>query len=218
MKTNKIIFVLVILLIVIIYYRCAELNVDLQHYPENSNSKCNQYGNLDSLSKKGKLNALKNRPIIEKKHATKIDLTDFLNDGEDSAFFKNDFIQNYVFTEGYIVSGEDMGPESCNCDLAKKGNHDGDIHFYIASSPNATKYQSMIAEVTPAYRVKFGSPDAVVYNGKKVRVYGYLFYDVEHRKNSINTCKTCDKKNPNPHSIWRKTCWEIHPVVKIEVL
>jgi len=179
---------------------------------------CDDFGNLDPDSEKGRSNQLKNRAIIEKKQVRKINVTEFLKSGEDSAWFNKEDLDDYVSVEAILISGEDQGPESCNCDLASEKNHDGDIHFYLSDRPDAKKYESFIAEITPKYRAKYGAIKENAYNTKRVKIYGYLFYDKEHRKNSINTCKTCDKANPNPRSIWRNTCWEIHPVVKIEVL
>jgi hypothetical protein len=37
-----------------------------------------------------------------------------------------------------------------------------------------------------------------------------MFFDEEHKGSAKNTCKTCEH-------VWRKTCWEIHPVTKIIV-
>ena len=68
----------------------------------------------------------------------------------------------------------------------------------------------MICEITPKY-IGRDTIDFKSKIGKKVRITGYLFYDLEHRHNAINTCNTCT-------NVWRASCWEIHPVCKIEVI
>src|SRR5690242_20639720 len=37
----------------------------------------------------------------------------------------------YVITEGYLISFEEEGPESCNCNKASKSKKNGDVHMYL---------------------------------------------------------------------------------------
>lgn len=37
----------------------------------------------------------------------------------------------YVVTEGYLISFEEEGGESCNCQKAKKNLKNGDVHMYV---------------------------------------------------------------------------------------
>jgi hypothetical protein len=179
--------------------------------------KCPIYGSVDPKSKDAEDNKLKNRPVNETGIAKKLQISRFLKGGEDSTFFKED--GKYYSVEGYILSGEEQGPETCNCDKSKQTDHDGDIHFYVTDHLTAKtkKWDCFIVEITPGYRIKHPEFNVSDYVNKHVRISGYLYYDgLHHRKNSIGTCKTCNKKKPDPQVIWRKTCWELHPVVKIE--
>jgi hypothetical protein len=117
----------------------------------------------------------------------------------------------YVYTEGYLVSAEEQGPESCNCKKASKKLKNGDVHIYLALMTDAPKKNSVVIEITPAFKKE--NPEYATCLGvdNKIRVYGYLFYDVEHENASFTTCKKCDH-------IWRKTCWEVHPITRMEVL
>ena len=119
---------------------------------------------------------------------------------------------DYVYAEGYLVSAQEQGPESCNCHLADKNNKDGDVHIYIGLTKNALKSNCIVVEITPAYKALNTDYEQTLsaLTKTKVRIYGYRLYDYMHERNSVNLCKTC--KN----GLWRKTCWEIHPIVKIE--
>ncbi len=122
----------------------------------------------------------------------------------------------YSFLEGYLINYTLEKGESCNCYLA---NNDqvkyGDIHIYIGLTPHAAKKDCVIVEITPKYK-KMNS-DYLSFlqqmKGKQVRVFGYLLYDFMHEKNSANLCQAC-----TPVAVWRKTCWEIHPIVAMEEL
>jgi len=118
---------------------------------------------------------------------------------------------SYIFTEGYLVAFEEQGPESSNCKESTKTDKNGDVHMFIGLVPNAVKRNCMIVEVTPSFKQLHPNYDFSTMKKQKVRVYGYLMYDFEHTGNSVNYCKSC-------RLVWRKTCWEIHPVTKIELL
>jgi hypothetical protein len=69
-----------------------------------------------------------------------------------------------------------------------------------------------VVEITPSYKAlhKNVMDSLKLLKNQKVTIRGYLFYDSEHERNSINYCKTCTSKN-----VWRKSCWEIHPITYI---
>jgi len=106
---------------------------------------------------------------------------------------------------GYIIDVKDGGQESCNCHSAIYK----DTHIYLGKTPDAKPEDAIIVEATPRFRDKLGSTkDLKNYIGKKVKIYGYLFRDDEHKMNS-----TVDNGSGNH---WRHTVWEIHPIIKIE--
>jgi hypothetical protein len=117
----------------------------------------------------------------------------------------------YVYTEGYMTSAEEQGPESCNCKEASESKKNGDVHMYLSLVKDAPKKNSMVVEITPLFKKKF--PDYKQYMKKniKIRVYGFLFYDTEHEDAAFTTCNSCGH-------IWRKTNWEIHPITEIEII
>lgn len=124
-------------------------------------------------------------------------------------------VGEYVYLEGYLISSTPEKGETCNCYEADHDKARGDVHIYISTSKNATDDKSVIVEITPDYKLR--NPDfeeqLAGLNNKKVRVWGYLLYDYIHEKNSVNMCTSCSAR-----AVWRKTCWEIHPIVSIEQL
>lgn len=114
----------------------------------------------------------------------------------------------YVYTEGYLVSYEEQGPESCNCNKASKAQKNGDVHIYLGLIPNAPKKNCIVVEITPKYKKVHPNYGDVLLPKTRVRVEGYLLFDFEHKGNAVNTCQSCG-------NVWRKTCWEIHPVTNI---
>lgn len=117
----------------------------------------------------------------------------------------------YIYTEGYLISAEEQGPESCNCNKASIAKKNGDVHIYLALVPNAPKKNSIVVEITPAYKKKHTNYSEPLQPGTRVRVEGFLLYDFEHKGNAVNTCINCG-------NVWRKTCWEIHPVTSISII
>ncbi len=116
--------------------------------------------------------------------------------------------EKLICIEGYVILQKMGGSESCNCHAKNK---DGwDVHLEVAKTPNAKGIDAMICEVTP----KYPNRDKVDWKGmvgKKVRITGYLFSDIEHYHNAVNT-------NPKGTNLWRRTEIECHPVVNIEVI
>ena len=117
----------------------------------------------------------------------------------------------YVYTEGFLTSFEEEGPESCNCGKAKKSLKDGDVHMYLGLKKNAVKKNCIVVEITPAFKKKHPDYALLLQKNAKVKITGYLLYDFLHEKDAFTTCTSCD-------GIWRKTCWEIHPITDIEIL
>jgi len=117
----------------------------------------------------------------------------------------------YVSTEGILVSFEEEGPESCNCQLATKREKDGDVHMYLGLKDNAAKKNCIVVEITPAFKKKHPQYADLLHANSKVRITGFLLYDFIHEKDALATCTHCA-------GAWRKTCWEIHPVTAVELL
>ena len=113
-----------------------------------------------------------------------------------------------VYLEGYVLEIQDGGSESCNC----HSKNYKDTHIYIVKSKTETnKANALIVEATPRFRDALGSTsDLKKLVGQHVRVYGYLFRDDEHWPNS-----TIDK---GTSLLWRHSVWEIHPIIKIQIL
>lgn len=180
-------------------------------YSIEAQKACPPYGNTtDPLEKK--LNIRKNRgvTISDSKKAEFIALNELITTKkkEDQGFYKSDV---YVYTEGFLVSHEEQGAETCNCGKASKTKKTGDVHMYLGLIANAPKKNCIVVEITPAYKKVHPDYEGQLTDGKKVRIFGYLIYDYKHRGQSFNTCTKCGH-------IWRKTCWEIHPITAIEEL
>ena len=167
-----------------------------------SQNACPPEGNAKT-EKKMMQNRLKNRPVVLQEEPKVLSIDSILKQGSDEKRFSS---ADLVTVEGYVTGVKPGGPESCNCQSKKPEDHD--MHMYIGKSPDAEKKDCFVVETTPAYK-RLHSTNYSDLVGKKVRVTGYLFYDAEHWSNALNTCLKC--KN-----VWRKTAWEIHPVVKIE--
>ena len=170
------------------------------------------------LSEKEKIfNTRKNKsakePRIKPLKLTINDLLQGTKPVKDSASFKEG---TYVeLSGGYLMSFEEKGPESCNCHLADATKGTGDVHINLCTRDNlqaADNNYSLIVEITPSYKALHPQYTDLLKSlkGTKVVVRGYLFYDYEHKQNSVNYCTKCEGK-----SVWRKTCWEIHPITYI---
>jgi hypothetical protein len=115
----------------------------------------------------------------------------------------------------YLIDYKEQKGESCNCYQADSDKTKADIHLNIGDSLSfADKINDyyMVIEITPSYKAlhKNVMDSLKLLKNQKVTIRGYLFYDSEHERNSINYCKTCISKN-----VWRKSCWEIHPITYI---
>jgi hypothetical protein len=162
------------------------------------------------------LNKAKNRDVpIPSGYAGYWDISDVINAAKHND--RADFTKGqYVYLEGYLIAFTKEKGESCNCYRADHNQEKyGDVHIYIGLTKNAKKKDCVVVEITPKY--KQVDPEYLSFlqqaKGTQVRVFGYLLYDYKHEPNSANLCTTCTGTG-----VWRKTCWEIHPVVAIEQL
>jgi hypothetical protein len=118
--------------------------------------------------------------------------------------------------EGVVINVKEGGIESVNCH-AKDPAH-RDTHIELALDAGAPARQRVIVEVTPRWREKVAavfdwSTSSLKHQliGRRVRVTGWLFNDLEHKPQAENS-------NPGGAHNWRATVWEIHPVTGIQVL
>lgn len=106
-----------------------------------------------------------------------------------------------VEVEGYILDYKHEGTESTNCHSTDYR----DFHVWFGLSATAPRSQSMVIEITPRVRdQRAGWTDSAIASikGQHVRIRGWLLFDQEHPEQLNQT---------------RKTLWEIHPIVHIEV-
>ena len=166
---------------------------------------------------KKELNRKKNRSAAEPgTDPVVLSIKDLLQ-GKKPVKDRHDFKEGtYVeINDGYMMDFEEKGPEDCNCHLAQKKKATGDVHIVLCTQGNLEKEDNdftLVVEITPSYKALHHGYTSTLnkLKGKMVTVRGYLFYDDDHEGNSLNYCKTCTKK-----VVWRKTCWEIHPVTYI---
>lgn len=161
------------------------------------------------------LNPYKNRddaPPVEKIN-TSATLSAILAPGNDLTRWSRDDGATF---EGTVVSVKIGGIESVNCH-AKDAPH-RDTHIELALDAAAPETQRVIVEITPRWREKMSviadwSTAALKKQllGKRVRITGWLFDDLEHKAEAENT-------NPGGAKNWRATIWEIHPITGVTVL
>lgn len=110
--------------------------------------------------------------------------------------------------------------ESCNC--KEEDRKLTDTHFDLIAFPGDTA-SKVIAEVTPVWRLLHAhrgeedwSSEAIRkrYQGHRVRITGWLYFDESHLHEDSNT----DPDDEVGRKNWRATCWEIHPITKLEVI
>jgi hypothetical protein len=188
-------------------------------------------GNVPSLNKAAE-NELKNRFSPPPSHSTPITIAQLqiLPRFSSSHVRPESNEGRFVQIEGYVAEVKPGGEEQCNCQTKTKAFLD--THIDLVAGPD--QYQSdghgrFVVEVT--YRIRQLAKMGLVPDhndiGKswttaalktkllhrKVRFYGYLFYDTAHNKEAwdVNPSNAGGKN-------WRQSCWEIHPVYGIEVL
>lgn len=161
------------------------------------------------------LNVYKNRE--DPPPATRIDrnatLAAVLAPGQDLERWSR---RNGAVFEGVVVGVKPGSVETVNCHA--KDLLDRDTHIELALNPDAEPRARVIVEVTPRWRRKMSSiadwSTAALNSqllGHRVRITGWLFDDLEHKRQAENT-------NPGGATNWRATIWEIHPVTAIVVL
>jgi hypothetical protein len=126
-----------------------------------------------------------------------------------------------VVIEGYVVYAAKQGSvESCNCQSKDKDFQDQ--HIELALRPDEPKGgRTLVVEITPRIRqlkklagVNYAHTALAKLKGKKVRVTGWLLYDVEHDNASCNV----HPERCGGEGYHRQTCWEVHPVTEIRVV
>jgi hypothetical protein len=111
-----------------------------------------------------------------------------------------------VRVEGYVAGAKLEGPEAPNCHGADPKYRD--FHIWLTDSSSTDRRGSVVVEITP--RVRAGHPAWTVAalrrlsrEKSRVRVSGWLMMDQEH---------------PDQVGRTRGTIWEVHPVLRFEVL
>ena len=75
-----------------------------------------------------------------------------------------------------------------------------------------------IQELTAFFRKNDLTYEATGHPARRIRLTGYRLWDDEHN-GTADVGTTVRRKTPNGyHNPWRQTAWEIHPVIRIEVL
>jgi hypothetical protein len=106
-----------------------------------------------------------------------------------------------VEVTGYVLDLKHEGTESTNCHSTTYR----DYHVWFAAHASDDRSQSIVIEVTPrvqAQRPGWTSSALNDLKGQHVRIRGWLLMDQEHPEQVGQT---------------RKTLWEIHPIMHIEV-
>jgi hypothetical protein len=164
--------------------------------PVKGNSKQPRLQHLDSL---------KNRTVISGK-IHELTWDSILMSGNDENRFK---VNEYVSLTGYVLLVIPGQPETCNCKSSDKSDLDVHIEIVQILTDKSDKKDAMIIEVTRFFSQKDDrlTLDAIKkFKEKKVTVTGLMFYDEEHKHNSVNFGGT---------NLWRRTAWEIHPCISI---
>src|ERR1043165_324294 len=90
---------------------------------------------------------------------------------------------------GFLRVARREGAESCNCELdadGQPGEYLTDIHLALTDGPKTSEDRSFTAEITPRIRALQDNPGHVIwssikqYEGKWIRVTGYLMLDAQH--------------------------------------
>lgn len=130
----------------------------------------------------------------------------FLAPGNDISRFK---YSEFVKVRGKITDVKHGGAELCNCHSSEK--LDLDIHIVLSDSLGNGKIICEVNRYTQATDTALNYKNVHNMIGKQVNISGWIFFDGEHKQNATNTCIKCS-------DVWRTTCWEIHPVMKIEII
>jgi hypothetical protein len=142
-----------------------------------------------------------------------------------------------VSLTGWLVLAYAGPPETTNC--GDETFHDWHLEICEKPSDHAPQVGDptpIICEITPRteriiyrdgariqsiagfFRLQDTSYRATGHPAQKVRVTGYLLWDDQHNS-SAEVGSTIQRLGRNGlHQPWRSTAWEIHPVMKIEVI
>jgi hypothetical protein len=190
-------------------------------YTTSEGVECTLAGKQTGSDGTKELNPLKNRFTFPKKDDIDPDVTlaAMLAPGGDTGRFDS---SKAATISGFVVKVKSGGKESCNCGASK--SIDMDTHIMLGLSSNAPRTQCVIVEVTPRMRLLMKEQDidwstdtlkkensAQGIAGKWVTVTGWLMFDAIHADVAENT-------HPGHTNNQRATCWELHPVTKIEIL
>jgi hypothetical protein len=215
-----------ILFLILSQYLHAQTNLDtLFNYPKQGEI-CTLNGDLSARAKKQEMNRLKNRYQIPTKYDT-ITFSDFiklpLNPNNQPPELDNPQHKRAVVLTAYIKEIKTGGKgESCNCGAKQAKFLDAHIELVpdFQSLQDSTGTNTIIAETTERGRILASQRNEDwristlrrKYKGKKVRIYGWIYYDYDHHIEDFITDPTNTKGIKN----WRATCWEIHPIIRIE--
>ena len=190
-------------------------------YTTSEGDRCPLEGKQSGSDGTKELNPLKNRFSFPEQGDIDKDVTlvAMLTPGDDVDRFDP---KKGATVTGFVVNVKRGGKESCNCEATN--SVDMDTHIELALSKEAPKNQRVIVEVTPRLRMLMKRQgidwttetlqkenDIKGIKGKWLTVTGWLLFDSVHAEEAENT-------NPGNPANWRATCWEIHPVTKIEIL
>lgn len=162
-----------------------------------------------------KLNKLKNRAVTPSSIDSHITLRKILRKGNDEHRWSD---SDGATIRGWVIVVKPGGSESVNCHASSPKHRD--THIMLALSPNASKDQAMVVEVTPFWRAKKAAVDGKDWSthrlekelkGHYIQITGWMFFDAEHKNAAENT-------EPGSKHDWRATAWEIHPVTAIKIL
>jgi hypothetical protein len=196
-------------------YQPAALRVTPQSALETYNG-CGMEGDASSPALR-ELNLLKNRYTTPEPQQidSRVSLAAMLEPGDDRGRWND---RQAAEITGYVWETKVGGVETVNCRATDPP--DRDTHVELVLDPmNSSEDRRVIVEVTPRGRAlaqQRGEDWSTAalrdhFQGRWVRIRGWLLFDIEHESQSVNTA-------PNRPRDWRATAWEIHPVTSIEVV
>jgi len=210
-------------------------NLDmLDNYPNPHGNTCGLNGAAAASSEKGASNALKNRYRLPDGDFTPMLLRDIIPlpvgttlGPPDSHDGTN---QRAVSVVGYVRGLRPGGVEGESCNCRATGLNQVDTHIELVLDPGNTDASGkgmVVVEVTERVRrlAAKGLLQSNIGNdwsleqfrtklpGHWVRFEGWLFYDADHHVESWRVDPVDALGKPN----WRETCWEVHPVMGIQV-
>lgn len=215
---------------------------DLTTIKVGVNKTCTVDGSATPGTEKARLNRLKNRFRFPTSNATPITLNQLLalNQGH----IQNEQIvgfpgsghpdnQRAVTFEGYVIkvsTGGCSAGESCNCKTQETPFCDTHIDVIpTKNTPHPNGHNVYVVEVTQRMRLlaKQGlitsnlgsntwSTDVLRSRllNRRVRFSGYLYFDTDHATEAW----VSDPDDVVGGDNWRQTAWEVHPVMRIQIL